>query len=125
MTGFFNSMVVLAAEAGAGAGQAAQNGGEQQTFTDALIGIAPIILIIVVFFWLMNRSQKKRERERQEMLDSIRPKDDVVTVGGIKGRVVRIEDDELVLRIDPEKDIKVTMARTGIARRQGQEQEEA
>jgi preprotein translocase subunit YajC len=64
----------------------------------------------------MSRSQRKRDRERQEMLDSIKPKDDVVTIGGIEGRVVRVDENSVVLRIDPEKDVKITLARTGISR---------
>ncbi len=114
------SLVVIAAE---GAGQAAQNGGQQPDLVQTLMSMAPIILIIVVFFWLMSRSQKKREQERQQMLESVKAKDDVMTVGGIRGRVVRVDDDGIVLRIDPEKDVKVTMAKTGIARIIGDEEE--
>jgi preprotein translocase subunit YajC len=114
MTDLFNSMMLFAAEAG---GQAAGEGGEQPGITDALLQFAPIILIVIALFWFMNRSQRKREQERQEMLDRVQPKDDVMTVGGIRGRVVRVEDDEVVVRIDPEKDVKVRMAKTGIASR--------
>ena len=119
MTGVVSTMFVLAYEAG---GQPAE--GPAQAPPNALAGIwsfLPFIIILVAFFWFTSRSQKKRDRKRQETLDSIKPKDDVVTIGGIRGRVVQIRDDELVLRVDPEKDVKITIARTGISRKVGDE----
>ncbi len=82
-----------------------------------LAGFVPIILIIVLFFWMMHRSEKKKQRERQEMLDGIRPRDKVVTIGGIHGRVVSIQDDTLILRVDNEKDVRITVSKTGISRK--------
>jgi len=90
-----------------------------------LFQLFPFIAIIVVFFWMMNRSQKKRQRARQEMLDGIRAKDDVVTIGGIHGRVVQVRDDTVVLRIDSEKDVKITIARTGVSRKADEPEEPA
>lgn len=86
-----------------------------------LWGFLPFIAIFVAFLWFTSRSQKKRERKRQEMLDDIRVKDDVITIGGIRGRVVQVRDDELVLRVDPEKDVKITIARSGVNRKVGDE----
>jgi preprotein translocase subunit YajC len=108
---------VLAAEAG-GAAPRPTSG------LTMLIQLGPILLIFAGFIFFSMRSQKRRDRERREMLDNIRPKDDVVTIGGIRGRVVRITDDEVVLRIDPEKDVKITIARTGISRKVGDESSE-
>jgi preprotein translocase subunit YajC len=105
---------ILAAEAG-GAAPSAPGG------LQLLIQLGPILLIFAGFIYFSMRSQKRRDRERREMLEGVRPKDDVVTIGGIKGRVVRVMDDEVVLRIDPEKDVKITMALTGISRKVGDE----
>ncbi len=115
-------MLVLAADAAGGGtdgGAGAQPGGAMA----GLWSILPFVLIVVAFLWFTSRSQKKREQQRQEMLDSIRPKDDVTTIGGIQGRVVSVKDDAFVLRIDPEKDIKITIAKTGVSRKLGQEGE--
>ena len=117
MTSLLSTVTVLAAEAGgapAGAPAGQQPG---SGMSGALFQMLPIILIVVVFFWMMSRSQRKRDRERQDMLQSIKPKDDVVTIGGLEGRVVRVDEDTVVLRIDPEKDVKVTVARSGISRK--------
>jgi preprotein translocase subunit YajC len=94
---------------------------EQAPWYMMLVQMGPILLIFAGFIYFSFRSQKRRDRERREMLDNIRPKDDVMTIGGIRGRVVRIMDDEVVLRIDPEKDVKITIARTGINRKIGDE----
>ena len=120
MIASIESLTVLAAEVSgppAAAGATAKPTGPGMLFQ-----FAPLILLMVVFFWFMSRSQKKRERQRQEMLEGIRPKDDVMTVGGIHGRVLQVKDDEIVLRVDPDKDVRITIAKTGISRKLGEEE---
>ena len=82
-------------------------------------GMLPIILIFVAFFWLMHRSQKKKDRQRHEMLDSIQPKDKVVTIGGVHGRVVEVKEDVLVLRVDD--DVKLTVSKGAVSRKASDE----
>ena len=83
-----------------------------------------LILLMVGFFWFTSRSQKKRDQKRRAMLDGIKPKDDVITVGGIRGRVVQVTDEEFVLRVDSEKDVKISIVKTGISRKVGEEPSE-
>jgi preprotein translocase subunit YajC len=114
MTDVLNAIAILAAEgggAGAGGGQSPPNPMEM------LWQFAPIIGILVLFFWFSMRSQKKRERERQTMLDSLKPKDDVVTIGGIHGRIVRIQDEEITIRVDADKDVKMTFSKSAVSRK--------
>ena len=122
MTPVFSRMLVLAMEAG-GEPTAPARPAQSSPFS-GMFGLLPIILIMVAFFWFTARSQKKRDRQRQQMLDSIKAKDDVVTVGGIRGRVVQVKDDEVVLRVDPDKDVKITFAKSGIHRKLGDEKPE-
>jgi preprotein translocase subunit YajC len=121
MTPLLCTLTVLAAEAPGAAGGAGAPAAHPQDIFQSLGHLLPIILIFVVFMWMMSRSQRKRDRERQAMLESVKPKDDVVTVGGIHGRVVRVDPENVVLRIDDEKDVKITMARSGISRVLGKE----
>jgi len=109
--------IVLAAAEGAPAGDA-------PAAPSSYSFLIPMALILMVFFWLTSRSQKKRDRERQQVLDSIKPKDKVVTVGGIHGRVVRAKDDAYVLRVDEEKDICITVQKTAVSRKAGDEDEQ-
>ncbi|MBQ4152839.1 MAG: preprotein translocase subunit YajC [Oscillospiraceae bacterium] len=62
-----------------------------------LIQFAPMVLIFVVFYFLLIRPQKKREKETQNMRNSIQVGDEIVTAGGIIGRVVSIKEDNLVI----------------------------
>ena len=84
-----------------------------------LVQFGPIILIVIAFFWLMHRSQKKKDRTRQEMLDSIQPKDRVVTIGGMHGRVLEVKEDVFVLRVDD--DVKISVSRGAVSRKAADE----
>jgi preprotein translocase subunit YajC len=103
----------------------AQQGGEPPASPlQGLLPFLPIILIFIIFMWMSSRSQRKKERERQEMLDSIKPQEDIVTIGGIHGRVVNAKEDRLTLCVDQKNDIRVTINRSAVARRQGEGSEE-
>jgi preprotein translocase subunit YajC len=71
---------------------------------------------MIVFMWMSSRSQKKKERARQAMLDNVKTKDKVVTIGGIHARVVSVKGNRFVLCVDENKDVRVTVNRSGIAR---------
>ena len=66
----------------------------------------PIILMVVIFYFLLWRPQKKQ----QEMLESLKPGAKIVTVGGVMGNIVSLHDDYLVVRIADRVEIKVTRA---------------
>ena len=60
----------------------------------------PLVLIVVVFYFLMLRPGQKEKRHRQEMLAAIKKNDRVMTIGGIIGTVAQVRDDEVVLKVD-------------------------
>lgn len=62
-----------------------------------LASFLPFVLIIFVFYFMMIRPQKKREKATQEMRSKIEVGDEVITAGGIIGRVVSIREDSVVL----------------------------
>lgn len=110
---------VLAAEVG-GSVPAAPGSTGQQSPMAGIWTLLPFVLILIAFFWFTSRAQKKRDQKRQEMLNSIKLKDDVMTIGGIYGRVVHIRDDEFVLRVDDDKDVKITVSKNAVSRRVGE-----
>lgn len=59
----------------------------------------PLILIFAVFWFLLIRPQQKRTRQHRELLSSIEVGDEVVTAGGIYGRIKRLDDTDLWLEI--------------------------
>lgn len=77
-----------------------------------------ILLVLLVFMlpsMLMMRSQKKRQQQVQEMQASIQPGDHVVTVSGLHGSVVAVEDTSLRVEIAP--GVEVRMETAGIMKR--------
>ena len=64
-----------------------------------LIGILPWLLIFLIFYMLMIRPQQKRLKEHQAAIAAVKKGDDVVTAGGIRGRVTKVTDDEAEVEI--------------------------
>lgn len=59
----------------------------------------PFILIFVIFYFLMIRPQSQRAKEHQARINSVKKGDDVITGGGIRGRVTKVSDDEAEVEI--------------------------
>ncbi len=66
-------------------------------FLAIALQIVPFLLLIVVFYFVLIRPQRKRDKETQRMRNSIQVGDEVLTVGGIIGLVVSIKEDTVVL----------------------------
>lgn len=75
--------------------QAAGAGGLESSLTSFL----PIILMFVVLYFLMIRPQMKRQKEQRAMMDALAKGDEVVTVGGMLGRVTRVADAYVTLDV--------------------------
>lgn len=72
--------------------------GQQQSTGSALVSMLITFLpIILIFYFLIIRPQKKREKEEKAMRESIAIGDEIVTIGGIIGLVVRQTEDTLVI----------------------------
>jgi len=64
-----------------------------------LLGIAPWLLIFVIFYVLMIRPQQTRVKEHQASIAAIKKGDEVITGGGIRGKVTKVTDDEAEVEI--------------------------
>lgn len=80
---------------------------------NVLINLFPLIFIFVIFYFLLIRPQKAREKERQNMINNLTKNDEVVTTGGIHGTIVNIKDRTVVLRVD--ENVKIEVEKAGIA----------
>ena len=67
--------------------------------TSVLVGIAPWLLIFVIFYVLMIRPQQQRVKQHQAAINAVKKGDDVITGGGIRGRVTKVSDDEAEVEI--------------------------
>jgi preprotein translocase subunit YajC len=77
------------------AAPAGQTGGT----TGILIGILPWLLIFAIFYMLMIRPQQRRVKEHQASINAVKKGDEVITGGGIRGRVTKVSDDEAEVEI--------------------------
>jgi preprotein translocase subunit YajC len=64
-----------------------------------LVGVLPWVLIFAIFYLLMIRPQQRRVKEHQAAIAAVKKGDDVVTGGGIRGRVTKVSDDEAEVEI--------------------------
>jgi preprotein translocase subunit YajC len=64
-----------------------------------LIGILPWVLIFVIFYLLMIRPQQRRVKEHQAAIAAVKKGDEVITGGGIRGRVTKVNDEEVEVEI--------------------------
>lgn len=72
-----------------------------------LIGFLPIILMFVLLWFLLIRPQMKRAREQKAMIEALQKGDEVVTAGGIVGRITKLGEAYLSLEIAPNTEISV------------------
>jgi preprotein translocase subunit YajC len=77
--------------------QAAPAGGSGTA--QLLMGIAPWLLIFVIFYLLMIRPQQRQMKAHRDAIAAVKKGDDVVTGGGLKGRVTKVTDDEAEVEI--------------------------
>jgi preprotein translocase subunit YajC len=75
-----------------------------------IVQLAPILILVVIFWLLIFRPQQKRAREQKAMLSAITRGDTVVTTGGIIGKVTKAVDGE-DLEIEISQGVKVKLAR--------------
>src|SRR5690349_8751928 len=64
-----------------------------------LLGLAPWLLIFVIFYVLMIRPQQQRVKQHQAAINAVKKGDEVITGGGIRGRVTKVSDDEAEVEI--------------------------
>ena len=85
--------------------QAATGGGDA-----GIIGFLPIILMFVLLYFLMIRPQMKRAKEHKTMVEALQKGDEVITAGGVLGRITKIGDAYVGIEIAPNTEISVQRA---------------
>jgi len=79
-------------------------------------GSWPLILMAVVFYFILWRPQKKEQKKRSEFLAGLKKGDKIVTIGGLYGVIIRLNDKSATIQI-AEK-IEVEIARTAVSHQQ-------
>jgi len=83
---------------------AAATGGDVQS---SLMSMLPIILMFVVLYFVMIRPQMKKQKEHKAMVEALAKGDEVVTAGGVLGRVSKLGDNFIGVEIAPGVEIQV------------------
>ena len=81
--------------------------GAAQSPEAGLLSFLPLILIFIIFYFLLMRPQIKRAKEHKKMVESLSKNDEVVTSGGIMGRITKVDEAYLVLEVADGVRVKV------------------
>ncbi|MEA3031742.1 MAG: preprotein translocase subunit YajC [Sphingomonadales bacterium] len=76
----------------------------------AWVSILPWIAILAIFYLLMIRPQQQRMKQHRAMIDAVKPRDTVVTSGGLIGKVTKVDDSEVEIEIAQSVRVKVMKA---------------
>jgi preprotein translocase subunit YajC len=79
-----------------------------------LMTMLPILLFLPLLYVLMIRPQQKKQKQWQQMLASIKSGDKITTTGGIRGTIISMKEDSMVIRVAPDN-LKLEVARNAIA----------
>jgi preprotein translocase subunit YajC len=80
---------------------------------DGLMSFLPMILMFVVLWFIMIRPQMKRQKETKAMIDALKTSDEVITAGGILGKVSKVTEQYIVVEVAAGNEI--TMQRSAVA----------
>ncbi len=78
-----------------------------------LVQILPLVLIVVVFYFLLIRPQRKKDKEVKNMLANLKVGDRITTIGGIYGTISAIKDDVITIDVGADK-TKMIIARWAV-----------
>lgn len=76
-----------------------------------MLSLLPIVLMFVVLYFLMIRPQMKRAKEHKAMVEALQKGDEIVTAGGVVGRVAKVDDNYVSLQV---AELEITVQRPSV-----------
>lgn len=73
-----------------------------------------LIIMFAIMYFLIIRPQKTKEKKRLEMISNVRKQDRIVTTGGVHGVVTSVKENEVLIRVDDAKDVKLKIDKSAI-----------
>ena len=101
------------AEEASTAAAAAEGTGEVSSIAALATTFLPLILIFVVFWFMLIRPQRKKDKQVKEMLNNLKAGDRICTIGGIYGTITGLKDDTVTLSVGKDN-LSMVVARWGI-----------
>jgi len=87
-------------------------GGDPIVGPGPLVQFLPLVLVMVIFYFLLIRPQQQKAKDHRLMLDNLKRNDRVMTNGGIYGRVVELGEKDVTLEIAP--NVRIQLERTHV-----------
>ena len=112
LTKLFAFSAALAEDAGAGTTATTATTAEAGALS-MVSAFLPMVLIVVVFYFLLIRPQRKKDKKVKDMLAALKVNDRITTIGGIQGTIVGIKDDNVTIAVGADK-VKLVFARWAI-----------
>lgn len=81
---------------------------------ESLISFIPLIVLFIAMYFLMIRPQKKKDKQIQDMRNSLQVGDEIVTIGGICGKIVKTKDESIIIAVGADK-VKFEMKRWAVS----------
>ena len=107
-------IATAAAETAASTGEAAAEGTAQvSSFAALATTFLPLVLIFVVFWFMLIRPQRKKDKQVKEMLNNLKAGDRICTIGGIYGTITGLKDDTITLSVGKDN-LSMVVARWAI-----------
>ena len=78
------------------------------------LGLAPLVFIFAIFYFLLIMPQQRRQKKWQKMLSDLKNGDKVVTSGGLRGTIIALRDDYIQLRVPPDN-LRIEVTRASVA----------
>ena len=73
-----------------------------------------LIIMFAIMYFLIIRPKKQKEKKRLAMISNVRKQDKIVTSGGVHGVIVTVKENEVVIRVDDAKDVKLRIDKSAI-----------
>ena len=85
----------------------------QPQAANPIMNLVPLILIFVIFYFMLIRPQRNKDKEHQKMLGNLNKNDEIVTSSGIHGTIVNVKDKTIILRVDD--NVKIELEKNCVA----------
>lgn len=88
---------------------------QEKTIGQQLIGLTPIFVVFIIFYFLIIRPQSKRNKEEQQMRNTLQIGNKIVTTGGVFGTIMEIDSEKSVVSVNIAPNVNITMHKSSIA----------
>ena len=82
--------------------------------SEGLVSFNPLVVLFIAMYFLMIRPQKKKDKQIQDMRNSLQVGDEIVTIGGICGKIVKTKDESIIIAVGADK-VKFEMKRWAVS----------